>query len=98
MEKEAKFDLNEELKKCRTIADLTGKDGLFKKLLKQMIEGALEGEMESHLGYIKSSPQGHAPEDMLEDMPPLDDKKFKGKLYIEGVKEIKINRKPFTGI
>ncbi len=59
MEKEAKFDLNEELKKCKTIADLTGKDGLFKKLLKQMIEGALEGEMESHLGYIKSSPQGH---------------------------------------
>ncbi len=38
------------------------------------------------------------PEHMLEDMPPLDDKNIKGKLYIEGVKEITINRKPFTGI
>ena len=59
MGREKPFDLNEELKRCKTIADLTGKDGLFKKLLKQMIEGALEGEMENHLGYAKSSPEGH---------------------------------------
>ena len=56
---EQTFDLNEELKNCKTIADLTGNDGLFKKLLKQMVEGALEEELETHLGYSKSSPDGH---------------------------------------
>jgi len=59
MKDEMEIDLNAELKNCKTIADLTGKDGLFKKMLKQMIEGALEGEMESHLGYAKSSPEGY---------------------------------------
>ncbi len=37
------------------------------------------------------------PEHMLEDMPPLDDKNIKGKLYIEGVKKIEINGKAFDG-
>ncbi len=45
MEKEAKFDLNEELKKCKI------KDGLFKR--------GGSREMKSPVGYIKSSPQGH---------------------------------------
>lgn len=53
-----KFDLEKEFKKCKAIDDLTGKNGLFKKLLKQMIEGALEEEMEEHLGYAKHSPRG----------------------------------------
>lgn len=59
MEFDQGFDLEKEFKKCKTIDELTGKNGLFKKLLKQMIEGALEEEMKDHLGYAKSSPEGH---------------------------------------
>ena len=58
MELKENFDLSKEVKKCKSVDDLTGKNGLFKKLLKQMIEGALEEEMEEHLGYAKHSSKG----------------------------------------
>jgi hypothetical protein len=35
---------------------LTGKDGLLTQLAKKVIEGALEGEMDAHLGYAKHDP------------------------------------------
>lgn len=54
-----KIDLNEELKKCKTINDLTGKNGLFKKLMKEMIEGIFDQEMEDYLGYAKNSSNGN---------------------------------------
>lgn len=38
------------------------------------------------------------PEHMIENMPPLNKNRISGKLYLEGIKEIKINNKPFTGI
>src|SRR6201985_502124 len=38
---------------------LTGEDGLLGKLTKMVIEGALEGEMDDHLGYEKPDPAGH---------------------------------------
>lgn len=53
------IDVNEELKKCKTVADLTGGNGLFKKIMKEMIEGALEQEMEDHLGYAKNRRKGN---------------------------------------
>ena len=37
---------------------LTGKDGLLGKLTARVIEGALEGEMDDHLGYAKHDPEG----------------------------------------
>jgi putative transposase len=37
---------------------LTGKDGLLGRLTKVVVEGALEGEMEDHLGYTKGDPAG----------------------------------------
>lgn len=52
------IDLNAELAKCKTIDDLTGADGLIKRLLGGMIEKMLEAELEEHLGYPKSSPIG----------------------------------------
>ena len=36
------------------------------------------------------------PEYMLENMPPLNKKRITGKLYLEGVKKIKINKKLFS--
>jgi putative transposase len=37
---------------------LTGADGLLARLAKIVIEGALEGEMDAHLGYGKHDPAG----------------------------------------
>jgi putative transposase len=37
---------------------LTGEGGLLGRLAKMVIEGALEGEMDSHLGYSRNSPEG----------------------------------------
>jgi hypothetical protein len=37
---------------------LTGEGGLLGQLTKMVIEGALEGEMDSHLGYSKHDPAG----------------------------------------
>ena len=37
---------------------LTGEGGLLGKLTKMVIEGALEGEQEDHLGYGKHDPAG----------------------------------------
>ncbi len=36
---------------------LTGEGGLLGKLTKMVIEGALEGEMDNHLGYAKHDPE-----------------------------------------
>ena len=37
---------------------LTGRDGLLGQLAKVVIEGALEGEMDDHLGYARHDPAG----------------------------------------
>jgi putative transposase len=37
---------------------LTGEGGLLGKLTKMVVEGALEGEMDDHLGYGKHDPEG----------------------------------------
>ena len=47
------FDYNAEVKKCKTIDDVMGKNGLIQKLVKDVLENILEGEMEEHLGREK---------------------------------------------
>ena len=37
---------------------LTGEGGLLGKLTKMVVEGALEGELDDHLGYAKHDPDG----------------------------------------
>ena len=37
---------------------LTGEGGLLGKLTKMVVEGALEGEMDDHLGYCRHDPAG----------------------------------------
>ena len=37
---------------------LTGEGGLLGRLTKMVIEGALEGELDDHLGYAKHGPDG----------------------------------------
>jgi len=56
---ECKFDLDAELKKCKTPEDLTGKNGLIKKLFGKMLEEMLAQEMNDHLGYRKHDPKGY---------------------------------------
>ena len=50
------MNLEEELAKCETMEDLTGKNGLIQKLVGGMVEKLLEKEMKDHLGYEKHSP------------------------------------------
>ena len=37
---------------------LTGQGGLLGRLTKMVVEGALEGELDDHLGYAKNDPEG----------------------------------------
>lgn len=47
------------LRSAKGLDDLIGKDGIFKSLLGQSIEGLLQAEMDDHLGYDKHSPKGN---------------------------------------
>lgn len=52
------IDYKAEIKKCKTMDDVVGKNGLMQKLLKDVIQQLLEAEMEEHLGrerYERSS-------------------------------------------
>jgi transposase-like protein len=40
---------------------LTGDGGLLGKVTKMVVEGALEGELDDHLGYGKHDPAGRGP-------------------------------------
>jgi putative transposase len=60
---------------------LTGEGGLLGKLTKMVIEGALEGELDDHLGYAKNDPagrdggnsrNGHRAKTVLTDTGPVD--------------------------
>jgi putative transposase len=52
------FDVEKEMGKCRTMEDITGKNGLLKRMLKEMTEQILEAEMAEHLGYEKHAALG----------------------------------------
>ena len=47
------FDYNSEIKKCKTIDDVLGKNGLVQRLIKDVLENILEAEMDEHLGRDK---------------------------------------------
>lgn len=47
------FDYNEKVKKCKTIDDVLGKNGLVQRLVKDVLENILEAEMDEHLGRDK---------------------------------------------
>jgi transposase-like protein len=60
---------------------LTGQGGLLGRLTKMVIEGALEGELDDHLGYGKHAPEGrdggnsrngHRAKTVLTDTGPVD--------------------------
>jgi putative transposase len=47
------IDYQAEIKKCKTMEDVVGKDGLMQRMLKGVIQQMLEGEMEELLGREK---------------------------------------------
>lgn len=53
------MNIDEELDKCTSMEDLTGKNGLVQKLIGGMVEKMLEKEMEEHLGYEKHAVRGN---------------------------------------
>lgn len=50
---EAAINYQEEIKKCKTMEDVLGKNGLMQRLLKDVIQNLLEAEMAEHLGRGK---------------------------------------------
>ena len=53
------FDYNSEIKKCKTIDDVLGKNGLVQWLVKDVLENILEAEMDEHLGRDKYQRQSN---------------------------------------
>ena len=53
------FDYNSEIKKCKTIDDVLGKNGLVQRLIKDVLENILEAEMDEHLGRDKYQRQSN---------------------------------------
>ena len=53
------FDYNVEVKKCKTIDDVLGKNGLVQRLVKDVLENILEAEMDEHLGRDKYQRQSN---------------------------------------
>ena len=46
------LDYQAEVRKCKTMEDVVGKNGLMQKLFKDIIQQLLEAEMEEHLQTI----------------------------------------------
>lgn len=57
------INFQEEVKKCKTMEDVLGKNGLMQKLFKDVIQNMLEAEMAEHLGRAKYE----RPEDTTSD-------------------------------
>ena len=57
----AEIDYKTELKKCKTMEDVVGKNGLMQKLLKDVMQNLLEAEMSAHLGRDKYERNEEAP-------------------------------------
>lgn len=53
------FDYNSEIKKCKTIDDVLGKNGLVQRLVKDVLENILEAEIDEHLGRDKYQRQSN---------------------------------------
>ena len=51
MSKEINYQ--EEIKNCKSVEDLVGKNGLMKRLFKDVIQQLLDAEMEENLGRTK---------------------------------------------
>lgn len=75
------LDLKAEVAKCKTVEDLTGSNGLLKRLLGSMLEQMLEAELEDYLGYEKhstlgynsgNSRNGNTPKTVLSSQGPLE--------------------------
>jgi putative transposase len=47
------------LVKGKTAEEIIGEDGLIKRMIKQVIEAALRGELTDHVGYEKHDPAGY---------------------------------------
>jgi putative transposase len=52
------LNFEEEMEKCRSLEDITGKDGLIQRMLKTVIENMLEKEMAEYMGRQKHERSG----------------------------------------
>lgn len=64
--KVSKVNYEEEIKKCKTMDDVVGKNGLMQKLFKEVIQQLLEAEMDEQLGRQKYERSADEQEDSLD--------------------------------
>jgi putative transposase len=83
LEEKVLQQLQEDLKKCKTMDDLLGKDGAIKKLIKNAVEQMLQFEMTEHLGYEKYAPEGRNTGNSRNGVSPKNLKSDFGKIEIE---------------
>ena len=50
--------IDEQIKACKTIEDLMGKNGLLQQLTKSTMENILQAELDAYLGYKKHESKG----------------------------------------
>ena len=80
----AGIDYKTELKKCKTIEDVVGKNGLMQKLLKDVMQNLLEAEMSAHLGREKYERNEEAPRNYRNGhIPPKTVKTSLGEIEVE---------------
>ena len=53
------FDYQRELSKCKTLEDITGKNGLVQRIVKDAIETILQKEFNAHLENTSSYRNGY---------------------------------------
>jgi putative transposase len=62
MDEVAELNYHNEIKKCKTMDDVLGKNGLMQKLMKDIIQNLLESEMAEHLGRDKYERKTETPD------------------------------------
>lgn len=81
MSQAQEINYKEEIKKCKTMEDVTGKNGLMQRLLKDVIQNMLEAEMTHHLGRDKYEREeepaenhrnGHSPKTIKNSLGEMD--------------------------
>jgi putative transposase len=84
----AEIDYKTELKKCKTMEDVVGKNGLMQKLLKDVMQNLLEAEMSAHLGRDKYERNEETPKNYRNGhVPPKTVKTSLGEIEVESPRD-----------
>lgn len=83
MNEAADLNYHDEIKKCKTMDDVLGKNGLMQKLMKDVIQNLLEAEMAEHLGRDKYERKAETPDNYRNGYNEKTIKNSMGEMEIE---------------